>query len=151
MSFCRWAHSNGDSYSPRLPEDFRLAFAGRRMSLFGAAACSLDGGVLSFSFATLPPSLFALETLYESWVENILFWLPGVVLGLPTFPFHIILDFVLKQREFLGYSVYIITRKRGRAGALAWRDYSMACSDRRVAHSLADYSRFPHFKRIKNG
>lgn len=94
----RRAHGDRDAYlAGLLGEDLGLALAGRRVALLGAAARALRGRVFPLSLAALPPQLLApLEALYEPRVENVLLGFPRVVLGLPAFPFHVVLDFVLK-------------------------------------------------------
>lgn len=67
------------------------------MSLLRGASSAFHRGMLPLAFAALPALFLAsLETLDETRVEDVLLRLPGVVLRLPTFPFHVVLDFALK-------------------------------------------------------
>lgn len=116
--------THGDSYADlaRLPgQHLRLALAGRRVSLLGAAAGALDRGVLPLALSALTPQLLpAFEAFYEPVVEYVLLRFPGVVLRLPPFPFHVVLHFVLK-RDILTVNVLNLSLHGVHRGAVVAR------------------------------
>lgn len=136
-------HGDGNADLARLSRQYLgLALAGRRVALLGAAARALGGRVLALAPPALAAMLLAaLEALYEPWVQDILLRLPSVVLRFPPFPFHVVLDLVLKTENSSVIKLYYISQSTS-GGVRPLADVArlpVACDRRRVAHSLADF------------